>query len=118
METLRLERTWLSRYVPPNTPVSMIEVTGDSMEPTLRDGDILLVRHDIERDDIARGGVFVLAVDGYIMVKRLQVGPKGELWVLSDNERYKPITVPADELADRVIPHARVFWSGGPLTSR
>ena len=118
VETLRVDRNWLARFVPPNTETSMLEVVGDSMEPTLADGDVILVRHDIDVDDVARGGVFVISLDGFIMVKRLQIGPKGEIWVLSDNDRYERVAVPASEAAERVIPHAKVFWSGGPLKKR
>lgn len=70
----------------------LIETRGDSMEPTIRDGDILTV-------DIAPGQplqhsqLYVVRVDDNLMVKRLELRLDGGLIVHSDNPRYAPETV-------------------------
>ena len=115
---LIVSRDWLSRYVGNGDRVVVIEAHGDSMEPTVRHGDLLMVEMKVEREDVAAGGVFVIAVAGMIMVKRLQVMLGGDLKISSDNRAYDPETVPAAERDDKVIVHGRVFWSGGPLASR
>lgn len=62
---------------------SMIRVAGESMEPTLLDGDEILV--DADARDVPRGGgVFVLRYDGVLMVKRLRAAAGG-VDVVSDN---------------------------------
>lgn len=65
---------------------SMIRVEGDSMEPTLADGDEILVDSD-RRAVEGRGGVFVIRLDGLVMVKRLRPAIGG-IEVASDNPAY------------------------------
>lgn len=65
---------------------SMIRVEGDSMEPTLSDGDEILVDRD-RREVRGRGGIFVIRADGALMVKRLRPAVGG-VEVLSDNSAY------------------------------
>ena len=118
IDHLTVSRQWLNRYVRNGDSVVVIEARGDSMQPTVRHGDLLMVEMNVEREDIAAAGVFVLAIDGIIVVKRLQVMLAGDLTVSSDNRAYDPETVPAAERDDKVVVHGRVFWTGGPLASR
>ena len=53
--------------------MSIIKVSGDSMEPTLFSGDIVLVDHNRNYID-PQGGIYAIAMDDdVIMIKRLQV---------------------------------------------
>ena len=61
-----------------------------------------------------RGGIYVMTLDGGLVVKRLQVD-RDALIVLSDNQAYPPIRIAADEIADRLHIHGIVFWAGGAL---
>lgn len=65
---------------------SMIRVEGDSMLPTLKDGDEILVDRD-RRTVRGRGGIFVIRLDGALMVKRLRTAVGG-IEVVSDNPDY------------------------------
>ena len=112
---MSVSREWLSRYVSPSSRIGIIETRGDSMEPTIRDGDILMVTHDIDDDGVAGGGIFVISVEGHLMVKRLQRRLNGDMQIVSDNKHYENETIPADQLAHKLIIHARVFWHGGPI---
>lgn len=85
---------------------SMIRVMGDSMLPTLADGDEILVDRDRRRIE-GRGGVFVIRLDGELMVKRLR-GGVGGIEVISDNPDWETRVVPAAEV-DVV---GRVAWLG------
>lgn len=85
---------------------SMIRVQGDSMIPTLEDGDEILVDRDRRRIE-GRGGVFVIRLDGELMVKRLRTGVGG-IEVISDNPDWETRVVPAKVL-DVV---GRVAWLG------
>lgn len=85
---------------------SMIRVKGDSMAPTLEDGDEILVDRDRRRVE-GRGGVFVIRLDGELMVKRLRTG-LGGIEVISDNPAWEARVVPA-ALVDVV---GRVAWLG------
>lgn len=68
--------------------------SGDSMEDTIDDGNILLV--DIGRTDFNNGGIFVITINNDWFVKRIRKRLSGELDIISDNsdkypiETYKP----------------------------
>lgn len=85
IERLILPTSLLSEFgLSPNT-ASIIYVNGDSMEPTLSDGDRLLV--DIrEQQHPVVNGVYVIRIDDAVYVKRLRWDiPKGIYEVISDN---------------------------------
>lgn len=116
--TFTVGRDWLSRYVPPGAKTGIIEARGDSMEPTIFDGDILLLNFSIDRSAVDGGGVFVITVDGSLLVKRLQVTLDGHVLVLSDNDNYETEKVTREYADERMIVHAQVVWSGGPIRRR
>jgi phage repressor protein C with HTH and peptisase S24 domain len=83
------DRMWLRRltHAKPEQ-LSIIRIKGDSMAPTLVDGDETLV--DQSRRD-PRGGdsIYVLRRDDTLMVKRLTVTPSsGLLTISSDNQAH------------------------------
>lgn len=88
--------------------LSAISVIGDSMEPTLRDGDEILVDRTPRPP---RDGIHVLRVDGALLVKRLETGRPGLIVLRSDNKAYDPIELPPSEI--EVI--GRVVWKSGRL---
>jgi phage repressor protein C with HTH and peptisase S24 domain len=68
--------------------LAIIKVMGDSMFPTLSDGDDILVDHSPAGRRL-RDGVFVLRTDDALIVKRLAVNPADRtVSIKSDNERY------------------------------
>jgi len=111
----RVGRDWLERYMPRGARTGIIEARGDSMEPTIRDGDILLLNFDIHNQDIVSGGVFVITIDGNLFVKRLQIMLDGTIMIRSDNERYEPERIDREYADEKMQVHARVVWAGGPL---
>ncbi|NIJ20947.1 hypothetical protein FHS95_002639 [Sphingomonas naasensis] len=88
---------------------SMIRVDGESMEPTLSDGDEILVDRD-RREVRGKGGIFVIRLDGVLMVKRLRTAVGG-LELVSDNPAWPVQLARADEV--EVI--GRVAWLGRAL---
>lgn len=91
------------------TALSIIRVAGDSMEPTLRNGDDILV--DRDAIEIRTGGIYVLRLDDLLMVKRLLRDQRG-LVVHSDNPAH-PEVVGFDPGTLQVI--GRVLWCGRKL---
>ena len=68
--------------------LSVIRVEGDSMLPTLADGDPILV-DTADAADRMRDGIYVLRVDDALMVKRLTRNPaKRGISIRSDNPAY------------------------------
>ena len=89
--------------------LSIIRVEGDSMAPTLNDGDDIL----IDRAGCAealRDGIYVLRVEDSLLVKRLAIHPLGRrVTVQSDNPAYPDW--PDCGLED-VHCIGRVIWAG------
>lgn len=83
-------------------------VRGDSMEPTLRDGDRIVVDTSVRR--IIREGVYVIALAEGLHVKRLSVHPLGkEIYIGSDNPHAKDWTIGPDE-SDQLHICGFVVW--------
>ncbi|WP_373569386.1 MULTISPECIES: S24 family peptidase [unclassified Bradyrhizobium] len=82
---------------------------GDSMWPTISDGDLLLVDESIT--SVVDDGIYIIISQGAVRVKRLQVRRDGSLLIKSDNSAYEPELVPAEEIDD-VRVAARVRWYG------
>ena len=58
--------------------------SGDSMSPTIEDGDLLLV--DVGKKDFRNGGIFLLTINNEWFIKRLRLKITGELEIISENE--------------------------------
>lgn len=76
-------RTWIERNGLHAPALRRVKVTGDSMRPTIFDGDVALV-NTAERK-ITNGKVFAFIVDGEARVKRLFKQFDGRIRVVSDN---------------------------------
>lgn len=100
---------WLRRLGADTRALSIISVEGDSMAPTLDDGDDILV----DGADAAarlRDGIYVLRMDDALMVKRVARLPvPGRISVKSDNVLYPSWP---DLAADAVTLVGRVVWTG------
>lgn len=104
----RFAARWLRAQGLDPSQLSAIAVTGDSMEPTLRDGDEILV--DRSRRSLS-DGIHVVRTGDALLVKRLDAGRPGMVGLISDNRAYSPIELPAGEV--EVI--GRVVWKSGRL---
>jgi phage repressor protein C with HTH and peptisase S24 domain len=72
--------------------IQAINVIGDSMEPTLNDGDIVFV--DRSSVNPNRAGVYIVSTPFGLFIKRLQLQANGTVALVSDNDNY------SDELVD------------------
>ena len=93
----------------------VLTVDGDSMEPTLRQGDSVLVDMSQQRAQ-QRDGIYVIRTDGGLQVKRVASNPvTGRITIISDNkDLYPPFT---DLLPDQVTVLGRVLWLGRQVAS-
>lgn len=80
---------------------AIIRVAGDSMAPGLLDGDRLLVDQSARSPD-AKGGVFVIRIDGALLVKRVRRAGNG-LVATSDNPAAGPVPDGAIEVIGRAV---------------
>jgi len=91
-DVLAFKRDWIRQELHAQpADLSLIYVEGDSMEPDLRAGDIVLLDHTDTR--ARREGVYVIRMDGALLVKQLQRLPGGIVKVISRNAAYEPFTV-------------------------
>lgn len=87
----------------------IITASGDSMEPTLKNGDLVVIdRFDTEITK--RDGVFCVLIDNDLYLKRVQRVP-GSLRFISDNRLYDPFEIRLAEVESRVIVFGRMVNS-------
>ena len=90
--------------------LAVIEVQGDSMEPTLHTGDTVLL--DLRTPDLRDGEIYTLRRDDELLVKRLR--RQGATWlIVSDNVAY-----PVEPLDASVTVVGRVVWLGRTFRGR
>lgn len=89
---------------------AVLEACGDSMEPGISNGDLLLID---ERDARLSDGVFAFVLDEEARVKRFRRRVDG-VTIVSDNPAYPPEEV-ATESLDRITVIGRVRWVGKVL---
>jgi hypothetical protein len=77
---------------------------GDSMEPTIRSGEVMLIDTAQKTMSISEG-IWAVAIGDVGMIKRLHVPGKGRVQLISDNGRIPPAEVAEDEvhIVGRVI---------------
>lgn len=109
-EMLQFSTAWIKRELnAAPSDLFLIIVDDESMVPTLRPGDtILLDRHATKPD---RDGVYILRMNGVSLVKRLQILPGGIIKVVSDNPAYETFTIRLSDINDQdVAILGRVVW--------
>lgn len=109
IDFLAFQASWLrARNVNPDS-ARVMTAKGDSMEPTIRDGDVLLVDTSIDR--VRDNALYIIVFEGLVFVKRIHMKLNGAILLISDNERYPPEEV-TPEAAPRLHVAGRVVWFG------
>lgn len=109
---LCFQRSWLQRVTSaPASELAIIHVEGDSMEPTLSNGDTVLV--DLTESYPRTDGIFVIGYDDHLMVKRLRIDPvRQRLAIISDNALYSAVEDIAPQALNVI---GKVIWLGRRL---
>ena len=115
---LAFDSRWLDKHEIYDTG-ACIYAKGDSMSPTIRDGDICLINVKIRDGD----GVFAIRRPvgpdaSSIVLKRFEYRLNGELWIFSDNEKvvHSPEVVKDPVELEQIEVIGKVVWSGGTIT--
>lgn len=89
VQTHHFPRAWIESIT--NTPPSMLTIArgrGDSMQPTVQDGDMVMIDR-AQRSIREQDAIWALTVGDIAMIKRIRV--RGEIvHILSDNDRVPP----------------------------
>jgi phage repressor protein C with HTH and peptisase S24 domain len=110
IDHMAFQEGWVRRVLRADPrKLALISAVGDSMEPTIRAGDLLLV--DTGVNEVIDDAIYVIAMDGHLMVKRLQRFFSGAVSVKSDNAAYVEQTLSAEEAGYARIA-GRVRWIG------
>lgn len=97
IKMVKVSMDWLSMKCPSSSfrHLQIIDAEGDSMNPTICHGDMILV--DTSDTQIRTDALYVLKRGCDIYSKRVQRTPFG-IRLISDNPIYPPIDIPFDEL--------------------
>lgn len=98
-------KSWLKRTTSGVNNLVLSIVTGNSMMPTLKEKDFVMV--DSGQTKIADDLIYAIRVDDTVMVKRLRLRPGGKIKIISDNQEYESYDTTHQDL--HVI--GQVVWS-------
>lgn len=108
---MELDPSWVRQIYPcaSRGGLHIVTVHGESMEPTFKDKDILLVDSTI--NSIRREGFYVLSYGGLAYVKRVQPTPDGKLCIISDNPMFRSFEVDLKDASIQIKIHGLVIYS-------
>lgn len=86
-----------------------IGVKGDSMEGEISDGDVILIN---TADKHLNNGIYVIRIDGDLIVKRIQKLPGNKIEVSSTNNVYRPFEIDLSNQPNDFGAIGRVVWHG------
>ena len=96
----KVEKAWLDSRRLKAENCAMFLVSGDSMYPTLKDGEEIIV--DRSKQDLKDGKIFVLNNEGAMLVKKVQITYNG-ITLISQNTEYAPIELNAEQANSLIV---------------
>jgi len=109
-EVYAFRRDWLLQRGNPKD-MRLAKVVGDSMEPTLKEGDLVLV--DLSQKEIIQGQIYAVRLFNGLLIKRLQRLDQNRVRLISDNQVHPPEERSLDSGEFEII--GRVLWVGRNL---
>ncbi len=106
---IAFRKDWLAQEGLQAGGLAAVRAVGDSMEPTIRPGALLLI--DTTQRQIGIDDVYVLRLDDHLLAKRLQRLIDGSVRVSSDNKAYIDQTVRKEDVS-RLDIIGKVIWVG------
>ncbi|WP_294640122.1 helix-turn-helix transcriptional regulator [uncultured Aureimonas sp.] len=104
------DAAWLrARSITP-TAAKVLTARGDSMEPTIRSGDTLIV--DTAIDQAVDNGIYVLVYGEALLVKRLRIRLDSTVVITSDNQAAGFDEIVTPDRIDLLRIAGRVMWYG------
>lgn len=99
-QTTKVEKAWLDSRRLKAEDCAMFLVSGDSMYPTLKDGEEIIV--DRSKKELKDGKIFVLNNEGAMLVKKVQITYNG-ITLISQNTEYAPIELNAEQANNLIV---------------
>ncbi len=113
VERIAFRLDWLREIGLDPKQAGLLTAQGDSMHPTIPDGALMLVDRR-ENQPIRSGYIYVIVLDGEVLVKRLSRNTDKTIDLISDNPLYPVKNIPQTEF-DGLFIAGRVFWVGRKL---
>ena len=111
---LAFKRDWINAMNVDSKNLATIYAQGDSMSPTIEDGQVLLVDNSAIQPQSTK--IYIICIDGQLYIKRLV--NLYDKWVMrSDNpdkSSYPDIEISADTMSE-VDVQGRIVWQAGML---
>ncbi|MDL2268267.1 helix-turn-helix domain-containing protein [Desulfovibrio sp. OttesenSCG-928-G15] len=101
-------RSFIQRKGGTPDDMKIFEVSGDSMEPTLGDGDLIMI--NLRETTIKTGHIYLVRIDDELYVKRLEPRP-GVMLLKSDNTSYESISIDKNDESKNWEVFGRMVWS-------
>ena len=109
-EFYAFRKDWIKKVATNVRNLVIMRVEGDSMEPTIMDGDVVML--DRGRPRITTGHIYALGMDNDIAIKRLELLTGTNVRIISDNKSgYEPYVVNRVDI--RII--GQVIWRAGQM---
>lgn len=106
---LAFRKDWLATEGLQVGSLCAITARGESMEPTVPDGSLLLL--DSSQREINGDHIYIIRKDTHLYAKRLQLLYSGECLIISDNSAYHTETILSENIKTLDIV-GRVVWIG------
>lgn len=112
VENMSLDANWVRQNLTYTRldNLKLISGRGDSMAPTIRSGDAVLV--DAGVTTVEDDAIYFFLMRGKLQIKRIQRGLDG-LTIISDNTQYPAIEVPDDRESDITVLAQIIYWWTG-----
>ena len=106
---LHFKRSYMSQHGINGNNSAIVSVRGESMEPTITNGAVVLINQN--ETSLKNGYVYALVLDADLIIKRLFFDSEKNKWVArSDNKKFED-----RELNDSVTILGRAIWVGMSL---
>ena len=108
--SLHFQYDWLSQHGNPHEMISLT-MSGPCMLPEIKERDLLLINRS--RTGLFSGGIFAFALEGLILVRRIEKAPR-TLLMICDNPSYPDISLDKQDM-EQVLCLGQVIWTGREL---
>lgn len=108
---IAFQKAWFNNHIfAPKSSLAVLTANGDSMEPTIKNGDMLLV--DTSQNQAKSDNIYIIRVDHSLVVKRVQCLPGNKLQVISDNKTYDSYIIDLADESQQASIIGKVVWYG------
>jgi len=111
IKSINFNLDWIQSRLPDHSleDLNIVFITNDSMFPTLKSGDLLIV--DSSMNIFTNDGIYLIESSAGIFIKRIYKNMDGSLLVKSDNNAYGPETIFENQSSDfKIIGKANLSW--------